>query len=320
MSHDKPSMYEDKALREIQLWKNPELGWFGYAMRALNWPVNRAGNLVMNTPGIGWVIEKSVTGIVSIANDVAQWSVRPEAIFKEYRDSGHPVNTHADLLKLDLEDLDKTIGWLAAKYKGIALAEGAGTGVFGALGIPPDIIALVTYNLRAIGEYATYCGFDVASQEERLFAMHVLGLASSTNDAAKGVAMAQLVKIAQDVAKKKAWKDLQKHAFVRIIQQIAKALGVRLTKAKLAQTIPVAGAVVGAGFNTYYTAKVCDAAYYLYRERFLARKYGDPGMIEVTVPPPDTLEPGYEVEEIPAPEVPPGDADAGAREVNHDQA
>ena len=83
--------------------------------------------------------------------------------------------------------------------------------------------------------------------------------------------MAQLVKIAQDVAKKRAWNDLNKYAFVQLIQQIAKALGIRLTKAKLAQFIPVAGAAVGGGFNSYFTAKVCENAYYLYRDAFSQR-------------------------------------------------
>lgn len=41
------------------------------------------------------------------------------------------------------------------------------------------------------------------------------------------------------------------------------------------------GAAVGGGFNAYYTARVCDAAYYLYRERFLAEKYG-PEVIDLT--------------------------------------
>jgi len=54
-------------------------------------------------------------------------------------------------------------------------------------------------NLRAIGEYATYYGFDIHKQEERLFAMNVLGLASSPTDASKALAMAQLVRIRTDV-------------------------------------------------------------------------------------------------------------------------
>lgn len=270
-----PSPYEDQAWKEIELWKNPTLGWFDKAMQVINWPLDKAGDVIMKTPGVGWVIEKSVGGLVGVANDAAQWSVRPEAILAEYRQAGHEnVQTPSDFQKLDLEHVDRSIGWLAAKYKGLALTEGAAFGTMGLPGIPADIVLLVTLNLRAIGEYATYCGFDVMSQHERLFAMNVLGLASSPSDSSKTIAMAQLVKIAQDVAKKKAWKDLEKYAFVQVIQQITKALGIRLTKAKLAQFVPAAGAVVGGGFNAYFTAKVCDAAYFLYRERFLAAKYG----------------------------------------------
>ena len=44
------------------------------------------------------------------------------------------------------------------------------------------------------------------------------------------------------------------------------------------------GSAVGGGFNAYYTARVCDAAYHLYRERFLAQKYG-PEIIDLTAEP-----------------------------------
>ena len=67
--------------------------------------------------------------------------------------------------------------------------------------------------------------------------------------------MAQLAKIAADAAKKTTWNTLEGRAFVRIIQQIARALGVRLTKAKLAQGVPIMGAVVGGGFNAYFTRR-----------------------------------------------------------------
>jgi uncharacterized protein (DUF697 family) len=232
---------------------------------------------------------------------VAQWSVRPEAIYSEFREAGHAgINKSSDLFDLDLEIIGRTVGWLDAKYKGIALAEGAGTGSVGLPGIPADLVALLTLTLRAIGEYATYYGFDVSSQQERLFALNVLGLASSPTDSSKALALAQLVRIAQDVAKKRTWQQLEQHAFVQLIQQLAKALGVRLTKAKLAQVIPVAGAAVGGGFNAYFTYKVCDAAYYLYRERFLAQKYG-PDVIEVTVEPASDPDPHYPEEAEPLP-------------------
>jgi hypothetical protein len=78
-----------------------------------------------------------------------------------------------------------------------------------------------------------------------------------------------------------------------VIQRISQALTIRLTKAKLAQIIPVLGAGIGAGFNAYYTSNVCDAAFYLYRERFLAQKYG-PEILECTVQPAEDFMPNYE--------------------------
>ena len=294
------SDYEKLAIDQIHAWKTPELTWFGQAMQVVNWPLNKAGDAVLNTPGIGEAIRKSISGIVRVSNDFAQWTVRPESIYKEFRASGYDVDNAKCILNLDLEEIDKTVGFLDAKYKGVACLEGAATGATGIIGLVADIPLLVSLNLRAIGEYATYYGFDISLQSERLFAMNVLGLASSPKDASKQVALSELVRIAGDVAAKKTWKSLEERAFVRIIQHIARALGIRLTKAKLAQFVPAVGAVVGMGFNAYFTARVCEASYNLYRERFLAAKYG-PDNIEITVEPADDLDPGYEesFEDIP---------------------
>lgn len=285
--------YEEHALKEIHAWKNPEIGWFGQAMKVINKPLDKAGDLLIDSPGVGFALRNAIEGLASVCNDAAQWSVRSNAIFEEFREAGHhEIKNHDDLNKLDLSDIDKVVGWLGAKYKGIALVEGAGAGAAGAPGLIVDIPALITLNLRAIGEYAAYYGFDTTRQEERLFAFNVLGLASSPTDASKTLAMAQLVRIAQDVAKKATWEQLEKNVLVKIIREIAKTLGIRLTKAKLAQAIPVMGAAVGGGFNAYFTMKVCDAAFYLYRERFLAQKYGA-GVIEVTVDPAEDIDPHY---------------------------
>lgn len=229
----------------------------------------------MSAPVVGFIVEKVVTGLVGVLNDCAQSSVPRNGIYRKYRRAGFSVSSGEDIFRLDLREVDERIGLLGAKYKSATGAEGAATGAVGGVGIPVDVVALLTLNLRAIGEYGTYCGFDTSLQHERLYAMEILGLATSPDDAAKQAAMVNLTKIATDVARRRTWKELEEHVFVRLIQQIAKSLGVRLTKAKLAQVVPYAGAVVGWGFNTYYTNKVCDAAYYLYRERFLAQKYGE---------------------------------------------
>lgn len=283
--------YDKNALKQIHEWKNPQRGFLAKSFELISKPLNSAGELVLSTPVVGEAIQSAVQGLVGVCNDAALWSVRPESIFEEFRNDGHAhINHYEDIETLRLEDIDKTVGWLAAKYKSIALTEGAGTGMIGIAGIAIDIPTLITLNLRAIGEYATYYGFDITRQEERLFAFNILGLSSASSTMAKNVAMAQLVKISQQVAKKTVWKELEKQVFVKIIKQIASSLGIRLTKAKLAQAIPVAGAVVGGGYNAYFTSNVCDAAYHLYRERFLAIKY-DPSVIDLTVKPADSFFP-----------------------------
>ena len=166
----------------------------------------------------------------------------------------------------------------------MAAVEGAAAGTVGLPGIPADVAALVTMNQRAIGEYATYCGFDISIPRERLFALNVLELAASPNRDAKKDALAHLNRIAREAAAERSCPRLEANTIVGVIQKMANTLGARLIKAKASQMLPAIGAGVSASFNAYYTSQVCDAAYFLYRERFLAAKYG-PEIIDLTVEP-----------------------------------
>ena len=75
-----PSDYEKRAIREIHDWKNPTIGWIGQAMALINWPLDKAGDAIFNAPGVGNVMTAAVNGLISLLNDVANWSVRPDAI------------------------------------------------------------------------------------------------------------------------------------------------------------------------------------------------------------------------------------------------
>lgn len=258
----------------------------------VNKPLALVGQAADKIPGFAETCSKSMNGVVGLVNDASQWSVRPSAILEDLSVMSKQTITRLDQIPLlDLEVIDRSIGWLDTKYEGIALVEGAAAGgaavvnpMIALATIPADLMALLAMNLRAIGEYGTYCGFDMSSQEERLFSLNILALSSSTTDGGKQAALSHLVKIAQEVAKKKTWEQLEKSMFVRAVQSIASALSINLTKAKLANVIPIAGVIISGGFNAYYTDKVCKAAFYLYRERFLAMKYGAQD-IEVTVKP-----------------------------------
>lgn len=266
------SPYERKALVSIEEWKNPTPSFFSRAISYVDKPLDFVGELVLKTPWLGDVLQKSVRGVLSVANDAAQYTVRSKAIIAEFSAAGHQVSTLRDIRSLDLEDVDAMVGWLSAKYKALAAAEGAGTGLIGAPGIAIDVPALLSINFRAIGEFATYYGFEIGRQEERIFALAILHYAASPKDASKGLLMAEVAKVTKQVASKKTWETLNQSALVKIIEAIATKIGIKLTKGKLGQTIPFVGAGVGGSFNAYFTEKVCEAAYYYYRERFIKNK------------------------------------------------
>lgn len=189
----KHSKYESDALKQIHAWKTPKKTWFDGALEFVSTPFDKAGELAMKIPGAPDAIQKSANGIIGLLNDASQWSVRPQAILDEFHGiTGKSIHNFNELYELDLQIVDKAIGWLDSKYEGLALVEGVAAGGGSVLTpaaaivlIPVDIVALLTMNLRAVGEYATYCGFDVSLPEERLFALNVLALASSLTDNAK---------------------------------------------------------------------------------------------------------------------------------------
>ena len=267
------NQYDERALIEIRKWKNPPKGWLAKKLKPVGEAVDKGLDYVMDNK-VGQALTKAIQGAVSLLNDGAAWSVRTNTILKEFRKDGHEsVNSLKDIHHLSLEQVDKTVGYLAAKYKGLAAAEGAAAGATGLPGLIADIPAQTLLMLRAVNEYAAYYGYDVGVEPERHYALNVL-LASTSGGAAKKAVLAELRRIAVQVAKKAPWKKLEQSVVVKLIQEIAKALGIRLTKRKLGAVVPVVGAAIAGGMNARQLAETCTSASMLYRERFLADKHG----------------------------------------------
>ena len=262
----RPTADERSLLNDIHRWRNPTLGWFGSAIEGINRRMRRLSTRVLQTPGIDWTINNVVTGLLRITNDIMQDTLWREAIYRRYHEAGHAVYTVADIHRLDIEPADNVVRGLDIKYRAVAAAQGAAAGFVGVAGIVPDIVGLVALNLRAVGETATCYGYDMELEEERLFALQILYIASAPSVRAGTIPIGS-------VARKETAATLEQAAVSGSLRGMAQLLGARLTRAKLAQIIPVAGALAGGGFNAYYTTRVCEAALHLYRERRLLAKY-----------------------------------------------
>ena len=269
------SEYERNAIEEIRSWKNPTESWFSSAKDQASKAWNNVTDMVHKIPGVDWTIENVVTGLLELTNEITQDSVWTEAVMKDFHARGHDVASPAHLRRLDLEEIDGALVGLDKKYVGLATIEGAATGVAGAAGIVPDLVALVSINLRAAGEYATYCGMDIATPEERLFALQLLDRVAQPSNNSKNVTIAPAVRTVSRVARQTGTQVIEQVGIGNAVEAVARRLGIALTEKKLAQMVPVTGAFIGGGLNYLYTSNVCKTAHFIYRERFLEAKYGE---------------------------------------------
>ena len=127
---------------------------------------------------------------------------------------------------------------------------------------------------------AAYYGYDTVDPAENLFATMVLSQAIDPESAGEGAVvekqttMIAFNKVMRDVAKRGPMNSVGTNVFSAAINSLVASLGARLASLKIAQIVPFVGIVVGAFVNASLMRTIGDTADHLYRERFLAERYG----------------------------------------------
>ncbi len=266
--------YEAQMREEIEAWKNPDKGVLDKAFAVLNTPIIAAGDALMDVPQFGDALKKATEQTISTLSNTANWTLNTQGVIESYQEEpdieGSSIKTLADIKHLPIAVVDKQVKLLKSKYVALTSAQGVTTGVVGWVGIPADVVGLITANLRAIGEYATYYGFDMNDKGEQLFAMSLLAVATSASAEARKAALDDTRAMIKD-PETQAFNQINEEVMSRVLRQTATKVATNMVKTKAAQIIPAVGAVVAGGVNANYTANVCEAAYQCYRERFLDR-------------------------------------------------
>ena len=237
-----------------------------------------------------WVLEKAFDGGMALTFRPALRTVRPDSVVRRVSTRHSSVKKLSDLRGLSLEECDTLrrsgLGWaIGSAVEGAAssivvtgaevsaaVSGGVTAGV--AIGaIAADVAATMAVMGRSIGVVASTYGYDVGLPEEELFALGVMSLASASTLSGKTAAMASLSRLTQQMMRRAAWAQLRRHWLVSAIEHSYKALGFTLTKKKLAQAVPVAGAVLNAGVNAGLVNRTFRRAEAAYRLRFLSEKY-----------------------------------------------
>lgn len=264
--------YNDQASQEIEAWMNPDSNILTNSLSALSAPIDKAGEAIMESPHFGDTLKEAVEKTLTTFSDAANWSIDEQEILKAYNEqSDQTIETIADIQKLDLQTVDKQVNLFKSKYVAASSAQGVTTGMAGWAGIPADIAGIIAANLRAIAEFATYYGFDVDKKEEQLFAISLLSIATSTSAEDRQAAVDQSLSLLKD-PETMAFNKVNEEVASRVVRQTATKVATDMVKTKAAQVVPAVGALVAGGVNANYTAKVCEAAYQCYRQRFLDRQ------------------------------------------------
>jgi EcsC protein family len=238
-----------------------------------------------------WIIEKAFDGGMALTFRPALRTVRPESVVRRVSKRHPSVEKASDLRRLSLEECDELrrsgVGWTIG-----SAAEGAATSLMvtgaevsatvsggvtigvAAGAIAADVTTTMAVMGRSIGVVASTYGYDVRQPEEELFALGVLSLASANTLGGKAAAMASLSRLAQQMMRQAAMAQLKDHVLVKVIDRVYAALGGNLTKRKLAQAVPIAGAVINASVNAGLIHQTFRRAEVAYRLRFLSDKYG----------------------------------------------
>ncbi len=304
------SDYDEEAWREIKEWRERLTRTPGRRLmpETLRHRIRRGGRsareFVEAIPGVSAferTIGDAVDGLVGTLTDAAIATVRRDAILAAYRRKGHEINRLSQIAHLDLEQLDSirpSLG-MAVSYALGSAAEGAAAGfvvlggeiemaggsVVGGVGAAPgiatvlgvmagDSAATLATASRLVAHTATYYGYDITKDSERVFLLGILNLGTATSQAGKLAAYQDLNLVIQQLARRAAWRALDEHGTTQFMKRLYAALGYRLTKNKLGEALPVIGIAVGAGTNANLMRRLVRDASFVYRERFLREKYG----------------------------------------------
>jgi hypothetical protein len=258
------SEYETKQIDAIRAWKLEEPGVVSKSVGWITIPVVWLFHRIVPTAAIQGVL------------DAANWAGYTMADSGDITRKGG-VDQISDLKDKSLELSDTLANRVHNWAIGVATAEGGATGSAGLAGIVLDIPAIITLALRTVHKIGLCYGYDCSGEPNKSFVQGILSASGANSMSEKIAALATLRSIEVSVAKQ-TWKALaekaatlqfSKEAGIISIRNLAKQLGVNLTKRKVLQAIPGIGAAVGASVNGWYIKEVGWGARRAFQERWL---------------------------------------------------
>lgn len=266
------SSYEKDAQREIDRWLRGDASLLmqalDYATRPFDWVVERTAP----EDAVEQVSDR-VGDFLSTLGDASEWTYEENDLLKKARKRGLEVSTVEALREEPLDRLDPLARSHFTENALLAAIEGGGTGMGGAVLIAADVPMLFTINLRLIQQIASSYGFPLREPPYRFLVLNIFNAAASGSSDAKQSAMREISVAASSLAAGGSYRGRAPSGTFRDqSRNLPREVAKNIVGRKLAQTIPVAGAAVGAGVNYWFTMQTAQTAYMLGRALHLEFK------------------------------------------------
>jgi uncharacterized protein (DUF697 family) len=157
-----------------------------------------------------------------------------------------------------LAQKDREVSRIIKKYKKLAAATGAGTGLGGILSMAIDYPALISLELKILQEIARIFGYDIRERKERIYLLKVFILAFSSDLCRKRTYL-EVINY-ENVPSDVVWQELY-HEYKETTDF-----------KKMLQIIPGFGAVIGAWANYSLIDELGETARNCYRLRTIFKK------------------------------------------------
>ncbi len=267
----KLTAYERSVQKDIDKWLHGDASLparaMDWLMRPVDWAVEQAvpDHIVDQT-------SEAVSSFLSLLNDATKWTVDLSGILSEANKKGLNIQALEDLRQEPLETLDELSKGLFTQSTLSAALSGGGTGLGGIALIAADIPLLFVINLQLIQKIGAAYGFPMTGPEHGPIVLSIFNAAAANSREARSGALHEIGIAAASYASGGIYQGRVRGVLSDQSRHVPRELAKNLVGRKLLQTIPLAGAAVGAGVNYWFTRETAETSYMLFRSLYIDYK------------------------------------------------
>ncbi len=263
--------YEKSVQREVDAWLRGDPSLLARAMdwvmRPVDWAVEQGvpAHLVDQ-------MSDAIGGFLSKLNDATKWALDLSGIQSEARKLGLELDQIEDLRTAPLETLDELAKGFFTQNTVLAALSGGGTGLGGVVLIAADVPLLFAINLHLIQKIGAAYGFPMTGPEHGTIVLSIYNAAAANSREARSGALHEIGIAAASYAGGGSYQGRVRGVLSDQSRHVPRELAKNLVGRKLLQTIPLAGAAVGAGVNYWFTRETAQTSFMLFRSLFIEYK------------------------------------------------